>query len=358
MNEYLFLKPGDVIFSRSENSSFHRDEKYTISQCFATKRGLEIYVQDKRGYDVPLKVCDYELSGKTYDAVVERKNEALIELIWQTQATPEIFLGWEDIPCSTGELVNSHNSRCRKSVEFIITNRCIFGSYPKAVASIAAVTYSKLGRVVTNTSYFEDIAEAREYLTQQIPTDMHHSLKIKDVPGDLHNKIVHMMFLELSSFPCESSIEYSEMKHYVDVPDRYERQDFSDMSFLDFKKYIANLIFDKESTVGKPSAILNDVLILYRDLPSSHSATSVSKILLGKSKVKIQKLEPFFGKYTKDDIRQPQLFELASRVESYLYRNKIFSTKEDYCSGTEFRGQFEYIGSKYIDNVKLNEMIF
>ena len=83
-----------------------------------------------------------------------------------------------------------------------------------------------------------------------------HSLKIKDVPSDLHDKIVHMMFLELSSFPCESSIEYSEMKHYSDIPERYERQDFSDMSFLDFKKYIANLIFDKESTVGKPSAIL------------------------------------------------------------------------------------------------------
>ena len=79
--------------------------------------------------------------------------------------------------------------------------------------------------------------------------------------------------------------------------------------------------------------------------------------MLGKGKVKNATSEPFWEKFVPLGLKMPQVFEFVDHISNYLYHTKAFQTKEYYSSGTEWRGQFEFIGSKYIDKIKIEEYL-
>ena len=89
-------------------------------------------------------------------------------------------------------------------------------------------------------------------------------------------------------------------------------------------------------------------------LPKSYGPTSVSKLLLGKEKKQNSTVSHLSGTCT--NLKQPQIYALADIVESFMYVNKIFVTKEDYSSGDEWRGAFEFIGSKMINQAELTKV--
>lgn len=61
---------------------------------------------------------------------------------------------------------------------------------------------------------------------------------------------------------------------------------FNGWSVDKFYKFIANLIFDSNMLSYRQIEMITDIIYLFKILPSSHSATSVAKILHGNTKLK------------------------------------------------------------------------
>lgn len=350
IKEIIYLAPGDTIKSKTENRHFHRDMTYTVSHCFQTPDGNAVYVKDKYGFDVPLQTIEYELTAKTYTIIEKRKKEALIQYLWNFGTTGEIFNGWD----------RSNPDKVRKDSIYYEIFGCGletvgFGSYPNAISQITKYEEDHDGKQYNEVKkYIYSYDEFLKYFMDEIPETkwQWNSFGIKGMETKIQNINVFMYYMMLQSYPNDMSV----LNKPAILFNRWESRNFKNVSWQEFKEYCADLIFDKQRLNNDELNLIKDIMILYRDLPSSHSATSVSKYIIGKSKIKINKVEHLFGKYP-TILKQPQMYELASLVESYLYAKGIFATKEEYGSDTKWRGTFEFIGSKYINNDELNKII-
>lgn len=345
--KYLFLKYGDTLKSTRETRHFHRDMTYTVSFCLNTKDGYKVYVSDKKGYDVPLSEMEYEYTAKTVTLLEKRQFEAFVNMFWETCSTFELFLGWDrSIPDKVER--NSFIYKLTKSY---------FLSHQDAIARLNKTQVNASGEGETEQVYFKTKEEFITYLESEISKDRRdYDFKPYQMDWDMCEKMQHLMFLQ------EHDSKYTQT--ILSLPETiYSKstwQDYKDFTFEQFKEYLAELIFDidfPDELSQEQLELINDIMILYRDLPASHSGTSVSKFLMGKSKIKNQKVEHLFGKYP-TILKSAQMFELATRIERFLQQKNIFNTKEEYASGDKWRGTFEFIGSKYINTEELNKLIF
>ena len=127
--------------------------------------------------------------------------------------------------------------------------------------------------------------------------------------------------------------------------------------FDKFISFINELIFDHKKVDSEVKKYIKEIIELFMVVPSSWAATACANVLLGKGKVKNEKTEPFWEKFVSLGLKMPQVFELVDHVDSFMYEHKVFQKKEDYSSAPEWRGNFEFIGNKYIDKTKLKDYL-
>ncbi len=336
-----YLVPGDTLKSTQETMNFHRDMTYKVSKCFQLDGNMIIFVENKYGKDVLFKPNNFEYTAKTGTSAEKRIKESRLTNFWRNHdSIYEVFNGWDR---------SDETNVIRNSTLYELTRNCHFCSYPNAIASIK----KKIHKGESETIYIYNVEEFFNYFEKEITYDnWDYGFQIQNLPCSVQDSFDHMLFMTTQNYPIydESLVNLSEYSN------GYLQLEYK--SFTQFKDLMGNLIFDTDKINKDQLEIISDIMVLFRDLPSSHSGTSISKILNGTSKVKINKLEPYVGKY-KGVLKQPQLFELASHIESFLFKSKIFKTKEEYSSDKdgEWRGSFEYIGSKYIDNKELDKLL-
>ena len=322
--------------------------KYEISKIFHVKEGLRLFIKDKNGFDIPFNDYNFEATAATLKASEEREFRTRLLFFYDNA---EVF---------------QHSKRSLYDFEnsvFFSISKAYFISDTKAKAQIKKYTLDISGKDGWKYSYdesassyiyeFEDVVKYfKEYFNNEKEafSGWQHNFHLPHNSFKIQENIDYQYYINTELFPILTSEEQLNLPEEINLADA---RDFCDNGFTYFLDYCAQRTFDKDKlTEQHEKDIVHDILILFRELPSSHSGTSISKILRGKSKVKIQKIEYLFGKYS--TIKHEQLFELADAIATYLFCNSIFKTKEDYSSGEEWRGVFEFIGSKYINKDELD----
>lgn len=343
----MFTLPGDTFKSTREDMHFHRDMTYTVSKVLQNRLGILIYLTDKYGYDTLMEPYYFEATGKTGKAMFERQKRAKIQFM--------IDSGSEFL------LIKGHYYDWEKNSFYSLGHRTHYTSDAKAIGRIRKykIEFPKDGGRKEfddkdAAQYIYSLEEFYKYFDKHLTEDeWEWKFRLPGITSEQQTAIDHMKFVEMNQLPMEHTVKLEQ-----DVLEIEKRtRNWKDKSFDEFEAEMIQMIFDGGTkNYIKHDGVINDIMILYRELPSSHSGTSVSKILTGKSKINNSKVNHLVGKYA-TLLKQPQMYELASEVESFLFHKRIFMTKEEYCSGTEFRGAFEYIGSKYINDTELNKLI-
>lgn len=343
----MFTLPGDTFKSTREDMHFHRDMTYTVSKVAQTLNGIVIYLTDKYGYDALMDPNYFEATGKTGKAMFERQKRAKIQFM--------IDSGSEFL------LTKGHYYDWEKNSFYSLGHRTHYTSDPKAIGCIRKYKVEFREGENRRTYYDESVnkyiysyEEFYQFFDKHLTEDeWDWKFHLPGITRDQQTSIDHMKFVEMNQIPIFNTVKLEQNSLEFEKRTRNWR----DKSYYEFEAEMIQMIFDGGTTnYIKHDGVIKDIMILYRELPSSHSGTSVSKILTGKSKINNSKVNHLVGKYA-TLLKQPQMYELASEVESFLFHKRIFMTKEEYCSGTEFRGAFEYIGSKYINDTELNKLI-
>jgi hypothetical protein len=345
----IFPAVGDTWKSTVETMHFHRDMNYKISKIFQSSEGLIIFMKDKYGWDIPKKLGSFEATTKTQSDMFKRMKKSRVNFMIESGA--ELLL------------CNGHHYDWEKNCFFNLGLGVHYCSYPDAIGCIEE--YKIEFPAEGNRKHFSQSKqmiykkeEFYNYFDNRLSdNDWEWRFHLPGVNSDVQYNIDLKQYIKDSQFPLyiKEVVELDEL----DLPHEFQNRtrNWTDKSFQDFENEMCLMIFD--SGTGNSiddTGVIQDVMIAYRDLPSSHSATSVSKLLLGKSKVSNKNVAHLEGKYA-GLIKQPQMFELASEVEKFLYHKKIFATKEEYSSGEEWRGAFEFIGSKHINTEELEKIL-
>lgn len=343
--KHFYLLPGDILKSKQENFNFHRDMTYEVSKCFQLNGNIIIYVKNKWGKDARYIPENFEYTVKTATACEKRRKECTLINFWlHSDDSYELWLGWD----------NSVEPSIKKFIDYKLENHCHFVMNPDAIARIIKKPYNSSEEhifIFNEKEYFD-------YFYKEISDDdWDYSFRMKGISKDTQDSIDQLIFISRENFPIfdKSLINESEYKDST----WFRLPKYKDFFF--FLEDLNKLIFDDAPIhrgLCQQKDCIYDTISLFRDLPSSHSGTSISKILYGNSKNNTVVTKPYLGKY-KSLLKQPQLYELASHIEHYLFNEGIFKTKEEYASDKngEWRGAFEFIGSKYIDKEKLEEIL-
>lgn len=312
-----FLLPGDTLESESQNKHFHKSGKYEIKRVFIKDKKIYVTVLDKYGVEVPESAGRFKPTAKTATQMYKRNIIAIVDLAWDTEKP--IFTGFRE-----------------RSTKYELTTRAHFSGNSKAIGCV---------RWEGQTKYFESKEEAYKFFFD-LKTESASDLRYND-QYDGYGHLAIIMFMITHVFPA----------YTTDLP--YHKEEYYEwlkLSKEEFVEYFRDMFFDNKQTQDVVKKVITDISTLYTLIPPSYSATAVTKILLGKGKVNLTKAEPYNGIMT-GMLTYDVLFELVQKIDTYLHHVKIFTTKEDYGSGDEWRGDFEFIGSKAIDKKKLETFL-
>jgi hypothetical protein len=304
---------------------------------------------DKYGWDVPKKLGSFEATGKTMTDMFKRMKTSRLNFMIESGA--ELLL------------CKGHHYDWEKNSFFNLGLNVHYLSYPGAIGCIEEykIEFPKEGNRKHFTQSREMIYKKEEiykYFDERLTEDeWDWKFHLPGINTDVQYNIDFKQYVKDSQFPLfvKTVNEFDEL----DLPHEFLQRttNWAKKSFEQFESEMCRMIFDSDAENSiDDTGVIKDIMIAYRDLPSSHSATSVSKLLLGKSKVKNKNVADLEGKYA-GLLKQTQMFELASAVEAFLYHKKIFATKEEYSSGEEWRGAFEFIGSKHINTKELDKIL-
>lgn len=332
MNYELYLMPGDTLVCDRESLYFHRDMKYKVSKCYQKDGKVIVFMFDKYGNEIPKRFGTFKYFSS--DFVIDRIIKSRLNFIWDSCA--------------------SIAYRPTYKIQELIHFKLIKAHFSADSNAIACIEKSDYQHTLLDRTYIYKVEDFHLYFKNNIPNnDIEYRLHIDGIATDVQNHIDFINFLSHQNFPILPELST------MGIPEYNPRiqYDYMDKNFQEFLWYPSSVIYDKPVMDNvREVELIKDIMILFRDLPSSHGSTSVAKILYGKSKISNKITKDFEGKYNKF-LRYEQMFELASIIESYLFHVKIFMTKEDYSSGTEWRGAFEFIGSKHVDTVGLNKCL-
>jgi hypothetical protein len=347
MNHY-FYKPGDKIESDVENFDFHRGEKYEIAKVWKYDGVLQLTVINKYGKEVP-----YNYGKWNYPS------DALSKTMWLRQFRARLMFAYKT---KSNILVHEPFTSNHWTYELSFGSHYI-GRKSENNPIGHVEKYLREGDKNTRRDEFKPVyfANLEEYYKffedmylETVKNQSYHSgpsydFMIEGMRGGAQEECDFQFWLNIENFENAPPIEGTGYR------DPHHRSDISSKEFI---QYISELIFDTPMIYDmKQKQLVKDILTLFKELPGSHGSTSVAKVLLGKSKIKNSKADPFFGKYDTKFIKYIQMFELVSRIENYMWSSKIFLTKEEYGSGKEWRGTFEFVGSKQINMDNYNRLV-
>lgn len=328
-----FVLPGDTFKSKEECLYFHRDITYKVSNVYQSKYGIVIFMYDKHGNERPYNSGCFESTTKTHRLMSKRQIETKLNFIW-------------NLTGHTDDIIYHLRTGYNDYRYFKINNSSFFGSKPDAIVKIDEVNEN--GNIL-KTTYFNTVKEFYVFFNDlHDPKDSNFNY-IKPI----HVNVDYQLVIDNIKFITDNEFEVFKLPEEKNIGYSWQQlNNFNDMKFIEFYEFIFSLIFDNDYNT-RNKEVFKDILYLFRDLPKQHGSTSISKILTGKSKIKNKNIDEYFNKYP--EMKQVRLYELASKMESYLFSNNVMTNKE--IVSDENLGQFSFIGSKYVNTEKLNDII-
>ncbi len=340
---YDFLQPNDTFKCKNEMLNFHKGMTYSVSKVFNDNGKIRIFLSDKYGQDVEFKEYYFELTAKTVSASEARQQQSKLDYYWDNHDAPFVLNHSFHYDLEKTEFFDFENKAtfCGKGYEDIIGR---ISRYTKSMTDEGRWRHTEIegSKALFKTKqdfydYFKNINLEKfaiigmsHYSTQ---TDLDHMYFMLRLP-QYNEKLVDLSKYQL-----------------IGVDDFYRRNKFDLNEFLELS---ARVIFDEDELSDANKKVIYNIIEAYELLPKSYGPTSVSKLLLGKEKKPNSTVNHLSGSCT--NLKQPQLYALADIIESFMYVNNIFISKEDYSSGTEWRGDFEFIGSKMINQDELTKI--
>lgn len=165
---------------------------------------------------------------------------------------------------------------------------------------------------------------------------------------DEQEAVEHLHYMLSIPHYDESLLNLPDTPRLVNL-DRYVHSEKPELDA--FLKICAEVIFDEPVLSAENKQIIYNIVEAYELLPKSFGPTGCAKLMMGKEKKQNKNVEHLSGTCTK--LKQPQMFELCNVVESFMYVSKILVKTDDYGNGDEWRGVYEFIGSKAINTAGL-----
>lgn len=358
MQNTTYLLPGDTLTADKQSYHFTKEKTYTISKSFIHNGEVLHFIKDDYGIDVPMHKFGFQTTGKTHKLVEQRRIKARLDFFWKNRIE---------------HFVDSQNIFDRTKT--FILSFAHFLNNPDAIASIdihsiiAPGTAGPDGTIIDRPrywpvrdayTYFYKESDFYEYFEKYFNVSLTKSSDFDamkrrlSLPGayidamDAIDKSSYIRFCNLPYFTVDAIITHQ--KYLLEPLFRKTK-----LSWSEYLMEISKFVFRKPNIeLDIEKQVLIDILDLFVILPGSYGSTAITKILNGTGKIKNKKVEEYKGKY-KGIYSYAQLFELADGINNYMHSNDIFNTKEDYCSGDEWRGQFEYIGNASVDVKKVIE---
>lgn len=340
---YDFLQPNDTVKCKMEMLNFHKDMTYKVSKVFNDNGKIRIFLEDKYGYDVELIDYFFDLTSKTVSAYETRRKMARLNYYWDNNQAPFV-------------LNSSYHYNLQTTEFFELNNHPYFcgDGYKDVIATIVRYKKEKSDKggwrhleVEGSKGIFKSKEDFYNYF-KNIDIEKFTLIGMSNYTS--HTAIDHMYFMLRLPQYNENLVNLSNQE-LIGVDNYYRKNNFNLDEFLELS---ARVIFDEDELSDTNKKVIYNIIEAYELLPKSYGPTSVSKLLLGKEKKPNSSVAHISGTCT--NLKQPQIYALADIIESFMYVNNIFVTKEEYSSGDEWRGNFEFIGSKMINLEKLKEI--
>jgi len=345
MNLINYLLPGDLVKAKHENLDFHKGEKYKIANIYQNGINLIVTVYSKKGDEFLFNTGMFAFSSPSVQKLKERMLKWRIRSFWNMNSCAhysmshkfDILAGYYyDIECKAIFLGDD----CKNQIANINKHKRTLDH---------SVTHNKCRYHTEENIKITNYEEFEKYF-----------LSI----GSVDNLIYHLT-LENISFSDQEHIDFLTMLACSQVPKlekslpeagRFYKLFDENTTVDEFKNKIADLIFDTTELNKFQNEMIFDILTVFKLLPRSYGSTSITKILLGRSKNKQTEIEEYYGKYN-DKIKYDLLFELCDKIILFMRYTKIISEytvdrKED----DKWLGTYEYIGSTKI-NIKNLEIL-
>jgi len=335
-----FIQVGDTFKAEQETFHFHRGMTYTVSHVFNDNGNFRFFITDKHGLDIEYREYYFAPTAKTATASHERQKKARLDFFWDN--------------CQTSFVLNKSYHYNFETTEFFdFENRAVFGGQGMEGVKARISRYKKQmvderwrhHKVEGTEANFYNKEDFYKYFKN---IDVVDDLRINGLYSDPQSAIdMNYFMLSVPHFDetlltRPQTLEMTEINQYV------HRTPMELDGFIDL---VADVIFDEEVLSDENKLIVSNVMEAFELLPKSYGPTAASKLLMGKEKKENKTVKHLSGTCT--TLKQPQIFTLCDMVESYLYVNGIFVTKDEYSNGVEWRGDYEFIGSKMVNFEKL-----
>lgn len=263
MTGFEFYQVGDKVTCLKQSMFFDVDETYKISDIFVKNNTLFYFLRDKNGVSVPMS------SLSIYSHLYKNAEDLFAKYAG---------VGFSDLKYENSELRENSHFNYR------------FFDPTKATVKIVKLRESEfLKREDVNLeNAFEKFIESQNIKN------------LSECNISLDNYFVGDCYWELYRSPSKN--------------------------FVDYVDFLITYFFNR-SDKGIWIELMKDAVILKSKLAVSHSATSVSKILLGKGNYRNNVTEYVYGKYGKK-VKQKKLFQFLTRLFEYIYLNNQKSFEE------------------------------
>lgn len=320
-----FIQVGDTFKAEQESIHFHRGMTYQVSHVFNDKGQFRIFISDKNGFDIEYKEYFFKPTAKTVSASDDRQKRAKLDFFWNNSnfkfVINSLYYNADKKETISFNKYSTYSAQY-KGPQADISRRGIDGLIEgsKAVIRSAEDLYVYFKGIETERITIEGIF----YTNQE---DIDHVQYMLSIPH-----------FDETLLKIPSILDMMEINQFVhNNPMRIE----------DFLSLVGSVIFDESELSNDNKKIILKVMEAFELLPKSYGPTAASKLLMGKEKKENKTVKHLSGTCT--TLKQPQMFTLCDIVESYLYVNNIFVRKDEYSSGDEWRGAYEFIGSKMIE---------
>lgn len=332
---YQFIQVGDTFKAEQETFHFHRGMTYTVSHVFNDNGKFRFFITDKYGNDVEYREYHFSPTAKTVTASEQRQMRSRLDFFWDNNEAPFV-------------INKSWHYNFEETEFFDFENRAHFcGEGMEGVK--ARISRYKKQKAETGWRHFPIEGSKKLIYNKQDYYDYFKGLDMGKVMinafySDVQASVDHLQFMlsvphfDESLLKIPAFLDMTDINHFIQL---------NKLDIHGFLKVVGEVIFDEYTLSADNKKIVYNVIEAYELLPNSFGPTGAAKLIMGKEKKKNKNVEHLSGTCT--TLKQPQAFTLCDIVETFMYMNKIFVRTDDYSNGTEWRGDYEFIGSKMIN---------
>lgn len=360
MSNNLFLQAGDKLKATQQNYDFNVGEKYEVVQVINSEERI-IVMKNRRGFNVPVKsygIQDYDKTGKfqkpkkLQTTMEDRRLSA--RLLWFFKSEVVFYLPKDNnknvfFKGTDNKVFYNTTGRHtiivgggKPSYEAIIVYRWVIENGEKQNLDRLEFTnyedyvkYFKTKIKKEKISWWIDFKIADANVDYQQSLDIASYIQYEYMPTYLNfpqpiemECISHVFTHDLANFPFKGNW-------------RRKKVLFTEEFFETFDKIIEEII-----PVNR-NEFYRDIIELHVNLPSSHGATSVAKILKGRSKAKLPLAIEYGGKYS--EYSYDFIFQCVDYLETYLHSIDAF--------GGQRNAEVDHLYNTTVEMGKISEIM-